>query len=46
MSCAVQVEKNVNAQNFHNSAELMRQINTIVEPMTDFIWYSGGKVSA
>jgi L-galactose dehydrogenase len=46
MSSAVQVEKNVNAQNFHNSAELMHKIEAIVEPMTNFIWYSGGKVSA
>jgi L-galactose dehydrogenase len=46
MSSAAQVEMNVNAQNFHNSAELMQQIETIVEPMTNFIWYSGGTVSA
>lgn len=45
MSSDVQVEKNVKAQNFHNSAELMQQIEEIVEPMTNFIWYSGGKVS-
>ena len=46
MSSAAEVEENVNAGNFHNSPDLMQQIEAIVEPMIDFIWYSGGKVSA
>jgi L-galactose dehydrogenase len=46
MSSVAQVEENVNAVNFPNSAELMQQIEAIVQPMTNLTWSSGGKVSA